>query len=124
MWKRAEETVVNLDVSVQRPDPSTALVQVRGEIDVATTPRLRSMLHGLADEEGVHTMVIDLDGVEFIDSSGLGVLIGCSRRLRARGEGRELKLVCSRVNLLRVFEITGLDGVFPMHSSLPEALNA
>lgn len=115
---------MNLNVNVSRPDPSTALVKVGGEIDVATTPQLRSTLHDLADDESVMTVVVDLDGVDFIDSSGLGVLIGCSRRLRARGDGRDLKLVCSRVNLLRVFEITGLDAVFPMHPSVPEALNA
>ena len=115
---------MNLHVSVTHPDPGTALVEVSGEIDVATTPELRSTLHELADDDAVRTVIVDLDGVDFIDSSGLGVLIGCSRRLRSRGEGRELKLVCSRVNLLRVFEITGLDGVFPMHPSVSEALNA
>jgi anti-sigma B factor antagonist len=115
---------MNLNVTVARPDPSTALVEVVGEIDVATTPQLRSVLHELADEDGVSTVVVDLDGVDFIDSSGLGALIGCSRRLRSHGDGRELKLVCSRVNLLRVFEITGLDGVFPLHASVPEALKA
>jgi len=113
---------MNLDVSVSRPDAVTALVEVAGEIDVATTPRLRSTLHDLADDEGVRFIVVDLDGVEFIDSSGLGVLIGCSRRLRSRGEGRGVKLVCSRANLLRVFEITGLDDVFPLYASVPDAL--
>jgi len=113
---------MNLNVSVTRPEPGTAVVEVTGEIDVATTPQLRATLHELADDDAVRTVVVDLDGVDFIDSSGLGVLIGCSRRLRSRGEGRELRLVCTRVNLVRVFEITGLDGVFPMHGSVPEAL--
>jgi anti-sigma B factor antagonist len=115
---------VNLDVSVSRPEPSTALVEVRGEIDVATTPQLRAMLQQLTDDDSVCSLVVDLDGVDFIDSSGLGVLIGCARRLRSRGEARELHLVCTRVNLLRVFEITGLDGVFPMHATVPDALGA
>ncbi|HVM68131.1 MAG TPA: STAS domain-containing protein [Acidimicrobiales bacterium] len=113
---------MNLDVTVSRPDAVTAVVAVSGEIDVATTPQLRSTLHDLADEDGVRLVVADLDGVDFIDSSGLGVLIGCSRRLRSRGEARELRLVCSRLNLLRVFEITGLDGVFRIFSSVPDAL--
>jgi anti-sigma B factor antagonist len=115
---------MNLNVTVVRPEPAIALVEVMGEIDVATTPQLRSVLHELADDESASTVLVDLDGVDFIDSSGLGALIGCSRRLRSRGDGRELRLVCSRVNLLRVFEITGLDGVFPMHASVPDAMKA
>jgi anti-sigma B factor antagonist len=113
---------MNLDLSVTRPDVETALVAIVGEIDVATTPQLRSTLHDLADDDTVRLIVADLDGVEFIDSSGLGVLIGCARRLRSKGEDRQLRLVCSRPNLLRVFEITGLDTVFPMHASVPDAL--
>jgi anti-sigma B factor antagonist len=113
---------MNLDVIVSRPDAVTAVVAVSGEIDVATTPHLRSTLHDLADEDGVRLVVVDLDAVDFIDSSGLGVLIGCSRRLRSHGEACELRLVCSRLNLLRVFEITGLDGVFRIYPSVPEAL--
>ena len=116
--------MINLNVSVTRPSTATALATVSGEVDVATTPQLRSTLHELADDESVRTVIVDLDGVDFIDSSGLGVLIGCARRLRSRGDGRELRLVCSRVNLLRVFEITGLDGVFPMHATVADALDA
>jgi anti-sigma B factor antagonist len=115
---------MNLNVTVERPEPAIALVEVVGEIDVATTPQLRSVLHELADDVSLSTVLVDLDRVDFIDSSGLGALIGCSRRLRSRGDGRELRLVCSRVNLLRVFEITGLDGVFPMHASVPDAMKA
>jgi anti-sigma B factor antagonist len=113
---------MNLQVSLTRPAPETALVEVAGEVDVATTPQLRSALHDLAEDPTVRSVVVELDRVEFIDSSGLGALIGCSRRLRARGEGHELRLVCSRANLLRVFDITGLDGVFPIHAGVPEAM--
>src|SRR5579862_9327407 len=115
---------MNLTVTVSRPEATAALVDVNGEIDVATTPELRSTLHQLAEDTDIRTLVVDLDGVDFIDSSGLGVLIGCARRLRSRGDNGDLKLVCNRLNLLRVFEITGLDGVFAIHANVPDALKA
>jgi anti-sigma B factor antagonist len=111
-----------MNLQVTSPGKGTSLVEASGEIDVATTPQFRSTLHELADDQKVRVVIVDLEGVEFIDSSGLGVLIGCLRRLRSRGEGGELRLVCSRPNLLRVFEITGLDAVFPMFAAIPDAL--
>ncbi len=114
---------MNLTLSVTRPEPRVALVEVAGEIDVVTTPQLRAALYELADDEAVHTIVVDLDGVEFIDSSGLGALIGAGRQLRSHGADRQLRIACTRAHLLRVFEITELDGVFPVHASVPEALS-
>jgi anti-sigma B factor antagonist len=113
---------MNLQVSVTSPATGTALVEISGDIDVETTQQLRSTLHEVANDERVRIVVIGLEGVEFIDSSGLGVLMGCSRRLRLRGQGNELRLVCSRPNLLRVFEITGLDTVLPIFAATPDAL--
>jgi len=113
-----------LRVSISREGPSVAVLHVSGEIDVSTTPQLRPVLHQLADDESVLRVVIDLDAVEFIDSSGLGALIGCSRRMKVRGQARQLRLVCNRMHLLRVFKITGLDQVFLMSASVLEALDA
>jgi anti-sigma B factor antagonist len=115
---------MSVQIVVTYPDAATAVVEVAGEIDVATTPELRVTLHEVADTSEIRRVVVDLDAVEFIDSSGLGVLIGCARRLRAGGEDRELLLVCSRPNIIRVFEITALDTLFPMHQSVPEALKS
>jgi anti-sigma B factor antagonist len=110
---------MNLQIAVTRPDAATAVVEITGEVDVATTPHLRATLHDLAESPDISRIVVDLEGVEFIDSSGLGVLIGCARRLRSKGD---LLLVCTRPNIIRVFEITGLDTLFPMHASVPDAL--
>jgi len=119
-----EERATPLRVAVTRADPSTTVLTVTGEVDVATTPQLRSMLHQFADDASVQRIIIDLDGVDFMDSSGLGALIGCSRRLKMRGHGRELRIVCNRMHLLRVFKITGLDRVLLVSTSVPEALEA
>ncbi len=101
-----------------RESAGTLVVDVGGEIDVYTSPKLRERLVGLVDE-GATSIVVDLDDVEFIDSTGLGVLVGVLKRVRSRGGS--LGLVCSREGLLRVFTITGLEKVFAIYPSVDEA---
>jgi len=112
---------MELKISISCPEAGTSVVAVAGEIDVASTPQLRSALHELTGGADIRRLVVDLDTVGFIDSSGLGVLIGCARRLRPDGE---LLLVCTRPNIIRVFEVTGLDTLFPIHASVPDALKS
>lgn len=97
------------------------VLEIGGEIDVYTAPRLRARLVELADA-GQNRIVIDLARVEFLDSTGLGVLVGAHRRLRS-GEG-SLGLVCPYERLLKIFRITGLDSVFAIHSSVDDAVAA
>ena len=108
---------MELDITVDRSD-GECLVSVSGEIDVYTSPMLRERLIEAMDG-GCETIVVLLDGVGFIDSSGLGVLVGALRRARERNGG--LVLVCSREPILKVFRITGLDKVFPIVSTIDEA---
>jgi anti-sigma B factor antagonist len=82
---------------------------VRGEIDAYTSPRLRERLTELMDQ-GAFDLVVDLEGVEFMDSTGLGVLVSSLKR--AREHDGNLTLVCSRPQILRVLAITGLDRIF------------
>lgn len=96
-----------------------AILAVSGEVDVATAPRLRERLIGLVGD-GHHHVVVDLEGVDFLDSTGLGVLVGALKRVRTH-DG-ELALVCTQPRVLKVFEITGLTKVFPMHQSVDEAV--
>lgn len=98
-----------------------AVLAVSGEVDVATAPRLRERLVGLVSE-GRHQIVVDLEGVDFLDSTGLGVLVGALKRVRTHGG--DLALVCTQPRVLKVFEITGLTKVFPMHASVDEAVTA
>ena len=84
-----------LDTEVSRPRPGTVLLEVDGEIDTATAPRLQAGLDealDAADAEGSR-VVVDLTGVTFLASSGLAVLIGGARRVTALG-GR-LRLVAA-----------------------------
>jgi anti-sigma B factor antagonist len=96
-----------------------AVLAVRGEVDVYTAPRFRERLIELVSQ-GKHHIVVDLQGVDFLDSTGLGVLVGGLKRLRSH-DG-DLVLVCTANRILKVFEITGLTKVFAIHESVDEAV--
>jgi anti-sigma B factor antagonist len=93
------------------------VVDLKGELDLATAPQLRRKLHELIESGRMH-IAFDLSKLEFMDSTGLGVFIGCLKRIRER-EGT-LVLGGLLPNVARVFEVTGLDRIFTIHKSLAE----
>ena len=97
--------------------PFTVLA-VSGEVDVYTAPRLRERLVDLVSQ-GHRQIVVDLEAVDFLDSTGLGVLVGGLKRLRSHGG--DLSLVCTQARILKVFEITGLTTVFSIAETVDEA---
>jgi anti-sigma B factor antagonist len=113
---------VTLVATVERIDGGAAVVSPVGELDAYTAPELREQLHGLAEEEGVGPLVVDLSRVAFLDSSALGVLVGAFRRMRER-DG-ELRLVEPRGTARRIFELTLLDRIFPLYPTLEAALDS
>ena len=98
-----------------------AVLSVRGEVDVYTAPKFRERLIELVSD-GKHRIVVDLEGVDFLDSTGLGVLVGGLKRLRSH-DG-DLLLVCTQSRILKVFEITGLTKVFSIYDSVDDAVSA
>jgi anti-sigma B factor antagonist len=96
-----------------------AVLEVGGEVDVATAPRLREQLIAVVNDER-YQIVVDLEHVDFIDSTGLGVLIGALKRVRTH-DG-DLALVCTEPRILKVFEITGLLSVFSVHPTVDAAV--
>lgn len=98
-----------------------AVVSASGEIDVATAPPLRDRLQALTTS-GKSTVVVDLLGVTFLDSTALGVLVGALKRCREAGG--DLPLVIEEPRILKVFEITGLTGVFPIFESVRDAVGS
>ncbi|GAA0627991.1 hypothetical protein GCM10009547_34500 [Sporichthya brevicatena] len=102
---------MDLTVSVETQGVST-VAHVRGELDAHTAPVLRSVLSDLADQ-GATDVIVSLRDVTFVDSSGLGVLVGGLKRLRTVGGTLRLAAINERV--LRVVRITGLDTVFEIH---------
>ncbi len=97
------------------------VLSVSGEIDVATAPQLREELLK-AVHEGRGTVVLDLLGVTFLDSTGLGVIVGGLKR--ARSNDGDLVLVVDNRSILKVLEITGLTRVFSVHATVDDALTA
>src|SRR5215207_8429471 len=110
---------LGIDVDDSRSRTPHVVVAVRGEVDIATAPKLREKLVELASQ-GAQQVVVDLDGVEFLDSTGLGVLIGGMKRLR--GLDGDLTLVCTQPRILKVFEITGLNRAFTIHETVAAAV--
>src|SRR6187549_1195243 len=109
-----------MDLGVEISDQSGwTIAAISGEIDVATAPRLREQLIELVTDGHVR-LIVDLDAVDFIDSTGLGVLVGALKR--ARTNGGELRVVCSHSRIVKVFEITGLDEVFAITPTIDDSL--
>ncbi|WP_026415170.1 STAS domain-containing protein [Actinomadura oligospora] len=97
------------------------VVKISGEIDVFTSPRLRESLLDIIDNGGLH-LVVDLGEVTFLDSTGLGVLVGIYHRLRARDGSMCFMGVNERVR--RVFHVTQLTKIFVLHKTFGDALAA
>jgi anti-sigma B factor antagonist len=102
-------------------DTVTAVVAVTGEVHVTTATEFSRRLNEII-QRGHRYLVLDLTDVEFIDSTGLSVLLNALRRVTRCG-GR-MALVCTNPTVLRLFEITRLDSTFSMHQDLREALAA
>ncbi|HET9501348.1 MAG TPA: STAS domain-containing protein [Marmoricola sp.] len=109
-----------MDLSLEtREVGGRAVVAVGGEIDVYTAPKLRDKITELV-AAGHHDIVVDMENVDFLDSTGLGVLVGGLKKVRA--ENGSMQIVCGQDRLLKIFRITGLAKVFTIHATLDEAL--
>jgi len=106
----------------QRTEKDVTVVTIRGEIDVFTSPKLREKLLDIIDGDGARHLVVDLSEVTFLDSTGLGVLVGIYHRLRAR-DGT-MSFVGANDRVRRVFHVTQLTKIFVLHPSLEDAIAA
>jgi anti-sigma B factor antagonist len=109
---------MDLELETTQRD-GVAVLSLRGEIDVYTAPRMRQAIVDLVDA-GSRNIVIDMEKVDFLDSTGLGVLVEGLKRVRTRGGS--LSLVVTQDKIVKIFDITGLNKAFPIHGSLEEAL--
>jgi anti-sigma B factor antagonist len=114
------EVGAHVEISVSRNSAGDVpVVAVRGEVDVYSAPALKEKITELLGG-GQHTLVIDLTDVGFLDSTGLGALV--EARAASTEAGGALPLVCNQERILKLFTITGLDGVFAIRPSVDEAL--
>ena len=91
--------------------PPGVLLRIAGELDVASSPRLETELRQLLDAGNIH-VVIDMADVEFIDASGIGLLVTAADRARAEGGYLVLNRPSDRVT--RVIDVLGLNGALPV----------
>jgi len=111
---------LNIDIKTERSGESI-IFRLRGALDIATSPTIRAALLEEVTEHR-HKVVVDLTQLNFLDSTGLGALIGAQRRALERG-GEHLRLVVTEGPISRLLNITGLMEVFAVYPSVETALN-
>lgn len=108
-----------LEVALRTVD-GVHVVSVRGELDLDNRDRFNRELQALRDRAG--PAVLDLEGVPFMDSSGLHVVVQLWEALRA--EGRALAVACGPEGVRKLFELTGLDALLPLYDDAASAARA
>lgn len=105
-------------IITSQPDERTSVVALEGELDLGRAPSLKWALVDSVDA-GYKQLVVDLSRVRFMDSTALSVLVGVNRSLDV---GARLAIVCVNTNVLKIFELSGMDGLFAIFPTLEQAL--
>lgn len=108
-----------LEVQIRQSPTGVTVVAPTGRLDVAGAPALKDAI-GEAARDGAPRIVIDMEGVSFVDSTGLGSVIAALKQIRSR-DG-ELRLAAPNQQARVVLELTTLDRVFPYYATVEEAL--
>ena len=108
---------MDFDIRSQH-EGDTCAVKLAGELDVYSAPRLKDAMASAIDS-GCVNVVIDLCDVTFIDSSGLGVIVGGLQKVRLLDGS--MRIVCDNDSVLKIFKLTGLDKVFAIYSDMSRA---
>ncbi len=109
---------MNLTIHTKTPSADIRVVELEGEIDVYTSTQLKQEIADII-AQGAKYIILNLSQVEYLDSTGLGLLIGALKRLR-ENQGN-LFIVSPSVRIVRVFEITGLYKIFKIYATEAEA---
>ncbi|TQM10250.1 STAS domain-containing protein [Pseudonocardia kunmingensis] len=121
--RRGGDADDQITLTTARPAADQVVITVGGEVDMLTSPQLRSLvLDQFEPDAGVELVVLDLDGVTFLGTSGLAVLIEV--REAAHAAGVELRLACTARRVLRPLTIAGLIPLFDIHDTIDGALAA
>lgn len=107
-------------VSSEQLDGGIHALTVRGELDMNTAPELEGALEQALADDGA-SIVLDLSECEFIDSTGIALIVRTWQRLDERDEGR-LALCCINHQVRRLLDITGVEDSIPMHEQRDAAL--
>jgi len=112
---------LDIKVNTRALENKAYAVEVQGEIDVYTSPRVKETINELIDA-GNYNMVVNLEGVRYIDSTGLGVLIGALKKVREKSG--KIVLICTNPQIKKIFNITGLIKIFDIYKDEAEALGS
>ena len=108
-----------MDINVEiREFNGWSVIDVEGEVDVFTAPKLREAILGVLDEGKDH-LIVNLEAVAFMDSTGLGVLVGGLKRVKER-DGK-LAIAAAQGTVSRVLNVTGLNAVFELFPTVSDA---
>ncbi len=118
--RRSSDVDDQITLTTTTPAPGQVVVEVGGEVDMLTSPQLRGTVLEQFEAEGVELVVMVLDAVTFLGTSGLAVLIEV--REAAQTAGVRLRLVCTARRVLRPLTIAGLVPLFDVHETLEHAL--
>ncbi len=112
---------MNFDIKTEQIGDGAFVIALSGEVDLYTAPEFKQQLLDVIGRGGSE-VVVDFSDTTFIDSTTLGVLVGGVKRLRPNGG--QLTLVCADRNITKIFEITGLNKVFPIYDTRAEAVDS
>ncbi len=111
---------MSLEVQTRQAENGVTVLAPTGRLDVAGAPALKDAIGVVIDDDGSPRVVIDMEGVSFVDSTGLGSVIAALKQIRSR-QG-ELRLAAPNQQVRVVLELTTLDRVFPYYATVEEAL--
>jgi anti-sigma B factor antagonist len=111
---------MNFDVKEEQYEPGVFIVRLNGQFDFSHVASARTVINRRI-EEGARLIVVNLDGLDYIDSAGLGVLVGTLARLRERNG--DLAVVCRAPRIRRVFDITKLTQLLALYETEQEAIS-
>ena len=99
---------MELDFSLEVNESEVApIIRVKGEIDVYTCPKLNKTLRNYIEEKGKKNLILNLENIQYIDSTGLGIIAHSARSLDQQ-DGK-IQIVCTKPQVIKIFEVSGLD---------------
>ncbi|MBR0518367.1 STAS domain-containing protein [bacterium] len=97
------------------------ILNVCGDVDVYTSPKVKESINALIEKE-IYNIVVNLEDVRYVDSTGLGVLIGALKKVKEHNGN--IVLVCTNPQIKKIFQITGLVKIFSIFANSEDAIEA
>lgn len=105
--KKRLEQFMELDITINKEkNPNIPIINLKGEIDIYTCPKLNETLNQLIEDQEHHTLLLNLESIQYIDSTGLGSIAYSARQLDKK-DG-EVLIVCTKPQVIKIFEVSGL----------------